>query len=207
VLESGNGSPASLAVLYLELCSRLGLDLQPVALEGGRWEAAVARHGCRRRAAGPAACQQHCPAACPSPEACPAQLRQWGCFHQQRARVRLVPAPPPPFPCRYFVLQPADEAVGLRVAGERLVVDPYSEGMLLSEAEVRGADALPAPRRPCTDGRRAQQLAATEAPHLAAALQGQRAGHMPARRPGPGACCHAAVPGSKLHPQTALNKT
>ena len=37
MLENGNGSPGSLAVLYLELCSRLGLDLHPVALEGGRW--------------------------------------------------------------------------------------------------------------------------------------------------------------------------
>lgn len=37
VLENGNGSPGSLAVLYLELCARLSLPLQPVALEGGRW--------------------------------------------------------------------------------------------------------------------------------------------------------------------------
>lgn len=51
VLESGNGSPASLAVLYLELCGRLGLELQPVALEGGRCVAAS--HGGRVRTARP----------------------------------------------------------------------------------------------------------------------------------------------------------
>lgn len=36
VLENGNGSPGSLAVLYLELAERLSLPLRPVALEGGR---------------------------------------------------------------------------------------------------------------------------------------------------------------------------
>lgn len=35
-LESGQGSPGSLAVLYMELCARMSLALQPVALEGGR---------------------------------------------------------------------------------------------------------------------------------------------------------------------------
>ncbi|KAL4419822.1 hypothetical protein ABPG75_006920 [Micractinium tetrahymenae] len=71
VLENGNGSPGSLAVLYLELAERLSLPLRPVALEGGR----------------------------------------------------------------YFVLIPADGSVSLTVAGERMCIDPYSEGMLLSEAE------------------------------------------------------------------------
>lgn len=37
VLDSGSGGPAALAVLYMELCARLSLPLQPVALEGGRW--------------------------------------------------------------------------------------------------------------------------------------------------------------------------
>lgn len=37
VLENGNGSPGSLAVLYLELAARLSLPLEPVALEGGRY--------------------------------------------------------------------------------------------------------------------------------------------------------------------------
>lgn len=37
VLENGNGSPGSLAVLYLELAARLSLPLRPVALEGGRY--------------------------------------------------------------------------------------------------------------------------------------------------------------------------
>lgn len=36
VLENGNGSPGSLAVLYLELAERLSLPLRPVVLEGGR---------------------------------------------------------------------------------------------------------------------------------------------------------------------------
>ncbi|PSC70018.1 hypothetical protein C2E20_6550 [Micractinium conductrix] len=72
VLENGNGSPGSLAVLYLELCGRMGLALEPVALEGGR----------------------------------------------------------------YFVLMPADNAASLSVAGERFVIDPYSEGLLMSEAEI-----------------------------------------------------------------------
>ncbi|KAL4435426.1 hypothetical protein ABPG77_006188 [Micractinium sp. CCAP 211/92] len=71
VLENGNGSPGSLAVLYLELAERLSLPLRPVALEGGR----------------------------------------------------------------YFVLIPADDSVSLTLAGERMCIDPYSEGMLLSEAE------------------------------------------------------------------------
>lgn len=43
---------------------------------------------------------------------------------------------PPSLPRRYFVLQPADPEVSLSAAGERFVIDPYSEGMLLSEAEV-----------------------------------------------------------------------
>ena len=76
VLENGNGSPGSLAVLYLELAARLSLALQPVALEGGR----------------------------------------------------------------YFVLQPAEggEGASLAAGGERFVIDPYSEGMLLAESEVGG---------------------------------------------------------------------
>jgi hypothetical protein len=41
---------------------------------------------------------------------------------------------PPP---RYFVLVPADDSVSLRAAGEAFVVDPYSQGMLLSASEVR----------------------------------------------------------------------
>lgn len=36
VLESGLGSPAAMAVLFQEVCRRSGLDLLPVALEGGR---------------------------------------------------------------------------------------------------------------------------------------------------------------------------
>lgn len=59
--------------LLQEVCARLSLPLQPVALEGGR----------------------------------------------------------------YFVLMPADETVSLSVAGEAFVIDPYSEGMLLSVTEVR----------------------------------------------------------------------
>lgn len=45
-------------------------------------------------------------------------------------------SPLPPLLGRYFVLIPADESVSLTLAGERMCIDPYSEGMLLSEAEV-----------------------------------------------------------------------
>jgi hypothetical protein len=40
--------------------------------------------------------------------------------------------------CRYFVLMPAggEGGVSLSAAGEQFVIDPYSEGMLLSVAEV-----------------------------------------------------------------------
>lgn len=85
VLENGNGSPGSLAVLYLELCSRLSLPLQPVALEGGR----------------------------------------------------------------YFVLMPADDSISLKVAGESIVIDPYSEGMLLSVSEVKELFEVQGELRPC----------------------------------------------------------
>lgn len=71
VLEGGSGSAASLAVLYMDLCARLSLELRPVALDGGR----------------------------------------------------------------YFVLLPADPAVGLSAGGEQFVIDPYSRGLLLSAAE------------------------------------------------------------------------
>ncbi|KAI7837303.1 hypothetical protein COHA_008867 [Chlorella ohadii] len=87
VLENGNGSPGSLAVLYLELAARLSLPLEPVALEGGR----------------------------------------------------------------YYVLQPADDSVVLSAAGERFVIDPYSEGMLLSETEVKELFEVEGELRPCSN--------------------------------------------------------
>ena len=44
-------------------------------------------------------------------------------------------------PGRYFVLTPAggEGGVSLSAAGEQFVIDPYSEGMLLSVAEVGAA--------------------------------------------------------------------
>ncbi|KAI3425219.1 hypothetical protein D9Q98_008987 [Chlorella vulgaris] len=87
VLESGLGSPAAMAVLFQEVCRRSGLDLLPVALEGGR----------------------------------------------------------------YFVLVPADDSVSLRAAGEAFVVDPYSQGMLLSASEVKELFAVEGELRPCSN--------------------------------------------------------
>ncbi|GAB4815795.1 hypothetical protein N2152v2_002841 [Parachlorella kessleri] len=72
VLERGRGSPAALAIMYREVCARLGLPMHAAVLEGGG----------------------------------------------------------------YLVLWPADAAVHLTAAGERLVVDPFAGGALYSMEEV-----------------------------------------------------------------------
>lgn len=138
VLENGNGSPGSLAVLYLELCSRLSLPLQPVALEGGRWAAAAWPRVARQPAAQPLCNSASAPGIrqLASAALCLRYLFPMPPQLSTPSPPHLAPAPAPP--CRYFVLMPADDSISLKVAGESIVIDPYSEGMLLSVSEVSG---------------------------------------------------------------------
>jgi len=149
-LERGSGCAATLAIIHMELCRRLGLPLAaailvrgPVACEGqdegGLWPALKRRlqeaphescaHRARHRreqADGSLRPAGHCEAGAgvrPAGVGCIGRAPPW-----PRARARQDKE-------RYFVLWP--EAAPLAALGEHVVLDPYSGGAPAMLSEVR----------------------------------------------------------------------